>query len=208
MKKIILILATTLYATNLFALGLFLDPHLGYRFGSESYTIRNLPSTFSAYNGDYKYDISGYDVGAKIGLSASVLNLGVDYRIGSLTEKVNQVPPTATLATTNLDEYDSTIIGVFAGVNLPLIRGWLMYLPSVKWKDTNGTDIGDELSGKGFGVGAGLKILPLLSLNIEYLHYSFDEEKTATQTYKYPDNEQTKPTVNEFILSVSLPISL
>ena len=66
----------------------------------------------------------------------------------------------------------------------------------------------EELNGTGFGIGLGFTPLPLLSLNIETKFIKVNEIDSNSGTIKLPNSNRAEDSINEILLSVSLPFEL
>ncbi len=208
MKRFCQILFVSLFfASNSHAL-LWLEPYIGYGTGGFELTLSNL-GIYGITDGKYEVDTSGPLYGAKIGASVFLFAFGLQYETGSIKEKMASFPA-GSVANTATDEYDTTHLGAFVTfTGAPLINVWANYFFDVKYEETKG-DIGDELTGTGYGLGLGFTGLPFVSLNLEYRKSTIDEEKdvsTATTT-KLPSAYSSVYDVTTIIFSVSAPFDL
>lgn len=95
-------------------------------------------------------------------------------------------------------------LGAVAGIDLTGIplRFWLGYNFLNNLSDTAGsTNI--TANGSSFKIGAGYKVIPLLSLNAEYIISSFGSTTTGTTTTNLPSG--TSVSQNMLFLSASVP---
>ena len=161
--------------------GIFAEPYLGYGFGSTE--DDSTPPT--------KTDITGPVLGARVGGEFAMLFIGADYSM-SLGAKAESSGVSSDIDLTNL-------YGV-VGANLPIIRAWvgvgLMNEATVK-----GTPDTKFHGGSHFKLGLGFKVIPMLSLNAEYLmaNYKKFEQGALTGT--------TDIKGNTVLISASLPLS-
>ncbi len=162
--------------------GIFAEPYLGYGFGSTE--DDSTPPT--------KSDITGPVLGARVGGEFAMLFIGADYSM-TLGAK-------AKTGAVSEDIGISSLYGV-VGANLPIIRAWvgfgLMNEATIK-----GTPDDTKIhGGSHFKVGLGFKVIPMLSLNAEYLinNYKKFEQGALTGT--------TDIKGNTVLISASLPLS-
>ena len=173
--------------------GFLIEPFLGYISGSGE-----AGSTISV---DYDYSTPTY--GAKLGYSMLGLSLGADY---SMAPEFDLEAKTGSI--TVKDKHEMTKLGGFIGYDLPaMFRVSANYFADVTLEDTDGSDVGDELSGSGYGLALGYTGLPFVSINVHYNMYTLDESKDASDgtTSSLGANEID---INEIMLSLSLPIDL
>ncbi len=199
MKFSKIIIALTFLFTFSANAGFLVEPYLGYSFGSQSFDVSNS----GVLNGKYEFSHNGYRAGARLGYQFLGFMGGIDYGIGSFGRSVDSLPSGVTA--TSEDESFSQF-GIFAGYELPILfRFWATYYVSAEWE---GKDSKDENSGSGFGLGAGFTGLPFVSLNLEYKSFTMDETKDGTTGFvtKYPTSTLSDTSINEIVLSVSLPL--
>lgn len=163
--------------------GILLEPFLGYAIGSAE--DASSPST------DYSYKAPTF--GARVGYQQLGLMLGAEYSTASL-DMDYEVSGLSGSFTGNTKSQ----LGLFVGYNLPIMfRAWGTYYVSPTFEYSSGT----ELSGSGYGLGLGFTGLPLVSLNLEYRSYTYDEATSGSSTGSIADY-----TISEILLSVSLPL--
>jgi hypothetical protein len=132
-----------------------------------------------------KFTGNGY--GARIGVQKLGLMAGIDYQSHGITIKDN---PT--------EDASMTETSLFVGYDAPILfRVWAAYLLSGEVKYKGGT--GKDTDGSGFKVGVGLKLIPLLSLNLEYRKYEY-AKNNGNKIDPVSEN-------NSMFLSVSLPLT-
>jgi len=205
-NKIISALFLTSLSFSSFA-GFLVDPYIGFKFGSKDQTVKNL----GAANGTYEDKDSGYAIGSRLGYSFLGLMGGLDFNVGSITDKADSSP--AGITVSGEDDYSTKQVGLFLGYELPILfRFWGTYYFTNEWeaKSSNtvtGTDKGDTYSGSGFGLGVGFTGLPIVSINLEYKKSTFDEFKDGVTGAKtsYPSNFSSEVEASEIFLSVSAP---
>lgn len=202
MKKIFTLLLATV-CLNTAQAGLYLEPYLGYAFGSSETKGRN--STL--FDSEFSYK-TPY-LGARVGYGMMGLSVGVDY---SFTMADYDTDISVPANSTSTDEFGNKALGIFANFDAPVLplRVWATYF--LNWesetkKSTTLADVGDTESGKGFGLGVGFTGLPFLAINLELRQISIDESKDASSgvTTAYPSTNHDKPEYREIILSVSAP---
>ena len=198
-KKLVM-LSVFLFSFSVKA-GFLLDPYLGYSVGENNQTLSNV----GVLNGDYKYSNNGIRYGSRVGIEYLGIMGGIDYGMGTTKRKLETAPPFVTAAE---HEYKIKQIGAFIGYNLPfLLRAWGTYYFSYDWEVDGGA--GEKLSGSAFALGVGFTGLPLVSINLEYKSFTFDEsrdESTGVIT-KYPTSQRSEIEGSEVMLSVSIPLN-
>ncbi len=155
--------------------GVLIEPYLGYLTGKTE-------------QGSTEVDISGVNFGARLGYK-SFLGLmgGFDYMTAKLEDEANPK-----------NDVTPSQLGVFVGFEFPiLLRVYGVYGISnkTKYKDSNGSDTlegGDHIK-----LGVGFTALPLVSINLEYIMASYDEN----------DGQSFSPelTMKTYGLSISAP---
>ncbi|MBC85699.1 MAG: hypothetical protein CL677_00860 [Bdellovibrionaceae bacterium] len=76
-------------------------------------------------------------------------------------------------------DFNYTMTSVDVGLDLPLVRAWLMYMVTNKIAfDVSGVD---DYEGEGaIGLGVGLGVLPFVEINVEYIASSDDDVDLQT----------------------------
>lgn len=168
--------------------GILIDPYLGYRVsGSGDFAGADL-----SYNGPA--------FGTRVGYTTLGLMLGLDFTMSTFDLEFETANQTFEVDTT------STSMGAFIGYSMPFIRGWATYYFSQTFKTNEGPDNGDKTKGSGFGLGLGYTGFPIVSLNLEYRKFSFDEQETAAGvTTSIPSNVDVD--ASEILFTVSIPFS-
>ncbi len=149
MKNLLLVLSVVLVSTIANAGG-FAEPYIGYQTGKVTYP--------NGVEGDSK----GTGLGLRVGYQAVIPWIALDVQLGK--GKVTEVTPE--------DDYSYTDVGVTAGASVPFLRPFVGYIPTVKhkFKNDSGTD---DLEGSGLKFGVGIKLLPLVDINIEQVTYTY-----------------------------------
>lgn len=161
--------------------GIFVEPYLGYGFGSYE-------------NGADKGKITGPVLGGRVAGEFAMVFIGGDYSMG-LGNKIN-----SDNTSSDLDVDTSMLFGVI-GVNLPVVRAWVGYglMNETKVK----TAIADTTHSGGSHVklGVGFSLIPMLSLNAEYI---ISDYKKLESSLGSGDSNLKSNTV---LVSASVPLS-
>ena len=174
----------TLLAARPAKAGLLIEPYLGYELGKYSST---------SLNPNVDYDFSSANLGARVGYAFPVVFVAADYSIllgGNLKNGTQgAVDGTAT----------GNQLFVDVGASLPLVRFYGGYgLTNTFTQTSNSTDTKAE-GGSAFKLGVGTTILPMVAINVEYIHSEFD---------KINGNSAGKSKANFYMLSLSLPFDI
>ena len=187
-----LLLFTALFLLSSQTHALFLiDPYIGYK-------------KSSAENGTtptVEYDYNSLTYGARLGLKKMGFSIGADYSMASADLEAE------TSGIKVAEAHDQKQLGIFLGYDLPaMFRFWGTYLLDVEFEDTDGSDSGDTLNGKGYGLGVGYTGLPFVSINFEYKMYTIDESTSngVTNTLAAANEIDFK----EMMVSLSIPLDL
>lgn len=131
----------------------YLEPFVGIMVNSE----------FEQGNDDG--DISGSQVGARVGWTRMGLSLGLDGR---------RVSSNFDSSTGDAD-YTATQAGFFIGYEFPiLLRVWANYVFSSNASNDDDSDV-KLTEGSGYTLGVGYKALPFLSVNLEIFSTDYDK---------------------------------
>jgi hypothetical protein len=173
------------------------EPYVGYGLlGGASVTVSGVTQE--------RGNFTGFGVGARgtVGF-AEMFFAGLDL---SYYPSFSYSPPSGTTITSTADGGAKSLkAGLVAGVTLPAIplRFWLGWNILDRVSDSAPADI--VLKGMSFKVGAGYKVIPLLSLNAEYIMASYG-------TYDVTTSGVTASTTGDFsfshkmlLLSASVP---
>jgi hypothetical protein len=214
-KSLIVTLITIMFSASSYG-SLMIEPYLGYTFGGGEQDL----------GGNSKYDYSYHHpmLGLRLGGSLLGFMAGLDYSGSLLSSFSMDVEQKAGSSTTDYnDDVNKTQFGLFVGYDFPiLLRAWATYYLSAKLEGESAVAAGTNQiyttnyseSGSGIGFGVGFTPLPLISVNLEYRKFTYDEWENSTgnpssgtfgdSTYPtYKDVELT-----EILLSVSLPFDL
>lgn len=168
MKTFLLIMSVFyVLCSNVAFAGVMVEPVLGY--SADSYKV-------TAVNGQQAdLTATGMNYGVRIGYKLpSIVWFAADYAQTSGTAKYDNV------VAPDLD-YSHNSLGLDVGVDMPVgFRAWLGYgfNDTLKFKTSSATD---TFTGSSYKVGVGYKIVPKVSLNLEYW----------AGTYKKYDNGTT-----------------
>lgn len=212
MKAIVLLL--TLFSFSALA-GPYVEPHVSYALSGEA-SESGLTNTANMYT----YDTSDMSYGARVGWSLPFIAFGFDYMLSSdefdMTGPEAQKSALAALGTGTKDTWSGEHMGAFVAVSLPiLVRVYGSYYFKSKLEDQEDNSIadkGDLLRGSGMGIGIGFSPLPLLSLNIEYRTFEYDQfyNKNTNITHDLPDAGISTGVVthDQILIGLSLPLSI
>lgn len=129
--------------------GVFVEPYLGYATGHFEHTITVNGTTLQRIDTDF----SGAAYGARAGLKFATVAIGGEYQGGSMDFSGAG------------GGFKPKDLGVFAGLFLPGgLRFWGTYFFKSK---------SDSIEGHGMKGGIGYLMMKHLSLNVEYLTYTF-----------------------------------
>jgi len=186
-KLSIVFLSIFLFSSTVQA-GILVEPYLGYSIG--------LSKDYNNKTNDYKTP----QFGARLGYQFLGLMAGVDYSLSSSFD-LNQKNKSNGASSKISSEKNQ--LGLFVGYDFPiLLRAWGTYYLDANFKNTPAP--ATTYNGNGYALGVGFTGLPFVSLNLEYRSFSYDSSKTSgTKTALSP-----KWTMNEILLSVSLPIDI
>ncbi|MEQ1663788.1 MAG: hypothetical protein ABL927_00260 [Bdellovibrionales bacterium] len=148
MKKLLLILSTTLLGLGAAHASFMIEPYVGLEKGTYS-------------SGGADIDFSGTDIGARLGYSVLGFTFGADYMMASMTEK----PSGGDVKAKNTD------MGVFAGYQFPImLQAYLTYFLSSELDADNQSD---NLKGSGTRIGVGYTGLPFVVINFEMIKRTY-----------------------------------
>lgn len=173
MKK--LLLALLFSVTSMAHADLLLEPYLGYYTGD-------------AKQSPMKEDLSGLGYGARVGFQKLGFMVGLDYMTGKM-----ELDSSPSIDVTPND------FGVFVGYNFPiLLRAYGVYYFNAKAKyEAGGGSSTNE--GTATKLGVGFTGFPFISINVEYLMASYDEDESGSMN---PELEH-----KVIGLNVSLPLT-
>lgn len=164
MKKILAIALITLGFQSAQA-GWLVEPYLGYNMGSFSGKTKVGGTEIDASD-------NGLGFGARFAYDFIGLFAGIDYSMMSTTIKYDKP------AGSKDDKADHSKLFAVVGYSLPAIplRFWAGYAFSNAWtvKGTDGAS-DTKYTGSAFKFGGGYTVIPMLSLNLEYVINSYDK---------------------------------
>lgn len=150
MKNLIMICSLVL-VSQIAKAGGFVEPYVGLMSG-----------TFKS-SGNSDVDTKGTSLGLRAGYQMIIPWFALDVK---MTDGKAKTTPEADLSYTD--------IGVTVGASVPFVRPFIGYIPMAKTKVESGGS-SNEYEGTGLKLGLGIKILPLVDINIEKVDYTFDK---------------------------------
>jgi hypothetical protein len=197
---IVFFLTLVLFSGSSYALVL-VEPYLGVGGGTLKWNYTVIGS--SEAKGEWS--LRGGGIGLRVAGEFMYFFGGLDMLINSTT--VKKVEPEE--GESERDKLFS--MGLVVGGELPMIplRFWVVY----NFIDKLG--LNDEpkkvLKGKGFKVGVGYKIIPLCSINLEFIRTTYsdleDDGDSNSLPYDYGTIEYDKASANMIFISGSVPFS-
>lgn len=181
--------------------GILIEPYLGYEITKNSATV-NAAYLSSPVDFDKGGSATGGNYGLRIGYKLPVFFwAALDASMGSGKQKYDN-----SLVFTD-DDFSRTVIGATFGVDLPiLLRAWVGYGFSDQLTLKTATGVKDTLKGTNTKVGIGLKMIPFMSVNVEYILRKYTD--ATGDTYVSPTTYSTvygKSEQSSVLLSVSVP---
>lgn len=177
MKKFLLMILFS-SAFPVWSLGLWLEPHVGYGFGShkQGYSLNGSGYTDSLTSNARQVSSSnsGAEFGAKLGAFQKILP-GVAALSGGLIVNMSTADTAldSTLYNSAAKMAIASAVGAFLNIDLPFVSVWGAYMPaaSVKMNDVYGTLMKGsfEFAGVGYAVGLAYRVIKGLRINA-YLH--------------------------------------
>ncbi|MBF0206859.1 MAG: hypothetical protein HQK53_08195 [Oligoflexia bacterium] len=183
--------------------GLLIEPFAGYAFNGE------VEEKFVSGGDTYKWEYTGTAYGMRAGLSFGPFLLGGQGNLVQETWKGKD--PKTTFINDSDQKMSGQNYGAFIGISLPVLRFWGTYLFYNKYKkdDDNGLFCnGDAFMGNGIVAGVGIAPIPFFSINFEYRTFNLNlvDIKVENKRYKLDNGREVKK--KEFLVSLSLPLSL
>ncbi|MBP9674868.1 MAG: hypothetical protein KBD63_07195 [Bacteriovoracaceae bacterium] len=184
MKKIILCLLLTSSLSH--AVGILLDPSLGYLLGNTN-----------ELNADRSYN--GINLGIKAAATFEFTPKffvfgGLDGTYGSTNREAGGGFSEAS--------YDEKNFGLVVGLMTPfMLRGWATYIFSSDFEDA----VGNSYKGNGFRLGVGFTGLPIVSLNLEYQRLNYDEKQFGATKTRSALSGSNQLDTSAVVFSVSIP---
>lgn len=165
--------------------GIMLEPYAGYGIG-----------TWKNKTANSKGDINTGAIGARVAYTFTMLWLGAD---GS-TNVGGKLKTTS--GGTGTDDLAGTNVYAVVGADLPLVRFWGGYGLSNTMTDKSSSGDAKLTGGTHFKLGAGLKLIPMISLNLEYMNDAY--KKADVPGFGKVDQDVDSST---FMLSASIPFN-
>jgi hypothetical protein len=189
-----LLLICTLLSSVVSQAGILVEPYLGYVDGKSEGTYTPAIAALIGQPGGSSKE-SGTMMGLRLGYKYMIAWGALDFATGSLKSKDD----------TSTDDLTPTQLGATFGVELPLIRGFVGYIFDNKAKFKQ--DTGDiDVSGTAIKVGAGLKMIPFVAINLEYVINDFKKAKSNGVESNFSDTYSSF-TSNYMMLSASAPFN-
>lgn len=184
MKSVLVIAATvffSLFSTREASASAFVDPYLGYAFSGSLDNGSSSPST------------TGLIYGLRGGWEMLGLMIGAEYMGGSDTYKDPSTSQNTTLTPMNL--------GVHVGYKFPI----MLRVFGTYFLDSNpGWSVGGasgNYKGSGYKLGVGYTGFPIVSVNLEYAHDTYNKITSGGTTSDLSPNVN----LNLYMLTVSVP---
>lgn len=192
MKLFALVIATVLVLSSTAQAGILLDPYLGYGLGKYEATG----------TGGEKGDANAAALGARVGGTFAMLFIGADY---SMTLGGKTDPDGGAAG----EDFDKSDLYAVIGADLPLIRAWVGYglMNSLELKPPGAAST-EFSGGTNFKAGVGLKIIPMVSINLEYIMNDYKKLKSGGVEVTLPNaGGLQEVTSNTVFLSASVPFT-
>ena len=210
MKKLFLgiVLPVFFFAGSASAL-VFVEPYGGLGMGAIKYDLYMLNT-----GGEVKTADTIFAFGARAGAEFMMFFGGIDVQYGIESSKPK------TWAGNDIDNAESDahkhlMFGLVAGVELPMLplRFWAGYNFVDKFSYDDEDDGDTTLSGSGMKFGAGFKVIPMLSINLEYYMHTFKKIEDESGYYWYVNFPAYEKLAEErrqsrILLTASIPLSL
>ncbi|MBF0314721.1 MAG: outer membrane beta-barrel protein [Oligoflexia bacterium] len=208
MKKttlLALLFITTLLFSTSFSMkqakaGILLEPYIGQ-------VIQGSGSSGYASTSNWEHEYTGLIYGGRAGVVFSGLMLGGEYSMQSFEMSSKSG------STTYKDDIAKKQSGLFVGYHFPMhLRLWGTYFlqGEIKGESSPGTHLIDNKSKynqmSGYGAGISYVIANIVGLNLEYRTMKY--KQYIYDGYSYASVYSKKLTVNEILLSASLPLVL
>jgi hypothetical protein len=200
MQRLLLSTLTVLALSPLAHAGIMIEPYLGYEITRNSATV-NAAYLSSPVDVDKGGNTTGVNYGLRLGYKLPVMFwFALDADMGSGNQKYDN-----SLLFPD-DSYTRTVMGITAGVDLPiLLRAWVGYGFSDQLTLKHGST-SDTLKGTNTKVGLGFKMIPFMSVNLEYIMRTYTD--ASGDTYTSPTTFSTvysKATQSTALVSISVP---
>lgn len=198
MRKFILVLTAFLGLSSAAQAGLMLEPYIGYEMGGGKATYT------SDATQSYTNKATGSTVGARVGYKLPLMFwLAADYSMTSGSDKYEYVNS----ALNDSPSYNRTSLYATVGMDfIVLVRGYVGYSLSNENKVKFNTG---EATAKGsaYKVGVGFTGLPFVSINAEYVKYTYTDLSGSNGSAKVSDLYSSFDN-SAFMLGVSVPFNL
>lgn len=148
MKNLIMVCALVLGASVAQAGG-FIEPYIGIQKGEFTDSVGNSP------------DSKGTGLGLRLGYQMVIPWVALDVRMNK-----------GTVDSTTEYDYSGTDVGITVGASVPFLRPFVGYVPTAKQK-IEGGGTSNEFEGNALKLGLGIKLLPLIDINIDQTTYTF-----------------------------------
>lgn len=159
MKKLLMFCSILLMSKMSFA-GFMAEPYIGYSSGK----VDTAPT---------EVKITGVNVGARLGYQFLMPWVALDVK-QMISGKDDMTPS---------NDVTGTDLGVTVGASLPIVRPYAGYIFSSK-ATLKGSGTSTDLEGKGYKLGVGFGILPLVHINLEYSAIEIDKMAGVDLTTK------------------------
>lgn len=178
--------------------GIHIEPYFGY--------IADGKTEQNTGGNNLQWSFNGPIYGARLGYNIFGFITGIEYAMSAFDHKFDS--PESQRAANPDDEFEGTFLGLFIGYDFPVLsRFWLTYFFNAEYEDKDGTNSSDLIKGSSYALGLGYKMLPLISLNVEYRKSIYDKEKDAS-TGITTNLGSEKYEIQEIIVSLSFPFNL
>ncbi|MEQ1876813.1 MAG: outer membrane beta-barrel protein [Bdellovibrionia bacterium] len=193
------IFAAAFISTGTAQAGVLLEPYAGYNALLVDFTLGSAAG--AAAGQGFKSDATGVGFGARLGFTLPMFFAAVDYSSATLKNSLKDVPvglPVSATDTTN------TNLGLTAGLNLAIVRPYFTYIFDSQSKSDSSTTFGT-----GYRFGLGFKIVPMVSVNLEYAMATYTKSKDTAGTETTIDDAGFFKSVKAsgYALTVSAPFS-
>ncbi len=195
MKQVLAALTILLGLSSISHAGMLLEPYVGYESGNLNY---------KPVNGvDLKDSLTATGFGLRLGYKFLLPWVALDYTSTSGTDKRD--------SSLNIENPGTThsSLGAVVGVDLPLfLRFWGGYgLSNELATKATSTILATKFKGSYLKLGAGLKIIPFTSLNLEYIMNKYTRYDNGV-TEGDIGNTFSSTSNDTLMLSISVPFNL
>lgn len=152
MKNLIMICSLVLVSTVANAGG-FIEPYVGIMKGTYK------------QSGISDIDTKGTSLGLRLGYQMVIPWVALDVKMTK-----------GTIESSSKSDISYTDVGITAGASVPFVRPYIGYIPSAKTKVEPSGAASYNNEGSALKLGLGIKILPLVDINIEKVDYTFKKQ--------------------------------